>query len=99
MLESVYKTKLNKKLRQMFPGCVILVNDSAFMQGVPDRTIFYGTKWAMLEVKRKKPTSPDDFEPNQEWYIEMFDKMSFCACIYPENETEVLRAIQLALQP
>lgn len=98
MLERDYQAKLIKKLRKMFPGCVILKNDSSYMQGVPDLSIFYGERWAMLEVKSKRPTSAD-FEPNQEWYIEEIDKMSFCRCVYPAIEKEVLSEIQQALQP
>lgn len=98
MLESVYQGKLIKKLYRMLPGCLVLKNDSGYMQGIPDLTIFYGDRWAMLEVKPKEPTGPDDFEPNQEWYIEQMDQLSFAACIFPENEKEILSAIQQSFQ-
>jgi hypothetical protein len=94
-LESTYQSKVIKKITKMFPGCWAIKNNSAYLPGVPDWTIFYGGKWAMLEIKRKKPRpGTRDFRPNQEWYIAMFDSMSFCACLYPENEREVLRALQ-----
>lgn len=96
MLERDYQAKLIKKLRKLFPGIVILKNDSGYMQGILDLSLFYGEKWAMLEVKAKEPKGPDDFEPNQEWYIEELNKMSFAACIYPENEQEVLNGLQEA---
>ena len=100
MLESQYQAKLIAKIKKLFPGCVVLKNDSGYMQGIPDWSIFYRDRWAMLEIKRKRPRpGSDDFEPNQEWYIEEFDKMSYCACVYPENERKVLREIQLALEP
>jgi hypothetical protein len=96
MLESYYQAQLIKKLRVMFPGCVILKNDSSYMQGVPDLTILYGLMWAMLEVK----TSADAKEqPNQRFYVEQFNGMSFAAFIYPENEKDVLDALQLAFEP
>lgn len=97
MRESVYQSKLIVKLRKMFPGCVILKNDSSYLQGVPDLLILFGCRWAMLEVKAKEPVSEDDFEPNQEWYLEHLNLMSFAACIYPDNEREVLDALQQAL--
>jgi hypothetical protein len=47
----------------------------------------------MLEVKRSVHETP---EPNQEYYVAMFNAMSFAAFIYPENEDEVLNALQSA---
>lgn len=95
-LERDYQPKVIKKIQRMLPGCLVLKNDSAYRQGIPDWVIFYEDRWAMLEIKRQRPTSRD-FEPNQEWYIDHLDNMSFCACIYPENEKEVLSALQSAL--
>lgn len=94
MLEGKYKTGLIKRLRLRFPGCVILKNDASYQQGVPDLIILWQDRWAMLEVKSKKPTSSNDFEPNQEWYIETLNQMSYSACIYPGNEEEVMNEIQ-----
>lgn len=96
MRENVYQAELIKKLRQLFPDCFILKNDSSYMQGVPDLLILYRDRWAMLEVKPKTPKSSNDFEPNQEWYLEQLDAMSFASCIYPENEEAVLDALQSA---
>lgn len=96
MLENAYQPQVIKKLRLMFPGCVILKNDSAYMQGVPDLIILYKNKWAMLEVK---PSARSRLRPNQEYYVELFDEMSFAAFIYPENEEEVLDALQRSFQP
>lgn len=100
MLESAYQAKLIKKIYAMLPGCLILKNNPVYLQGIPDLSIFHGPRWAMLEVKTKKPRpGSDDFEPNQEWYIADISKKTFCRCIYPENEREVLRGLQQALQP
>lgn len=96
MLESVYQARLIKKLRELFPGCVILKNDSGYMQGVPDLTILYRKKWALLEVKTHAGAAQ---QPNQEWYVERLNELSFAAFIYPENEEEVIRELQQALQP
>lgn len=97
-LESQYQTHVIERIEQMLPGCLILKNDSGYRQGIPDWSIFYRRYWAMLEIKRKTPT-PSDFQPNQEWYIAELDKMSFCACIYPEVEEEVLGGLLQALRP
>jgi len=96
MTENVYQAKLIKKLYKMFPGCEILKNDSGYRQGILDLTIFYGKRWAMLEPKRSKTAS---FRPNQEYFIKKLNEMSFASAIYPENEKEVLTALQKALSP
>jgi hypothetical protein len=93
MGEPEYQARLIKRLSYTFPGCVILKNDPQYMQGVPDLAIFYYNMWAMLEVKIEEnaPT-----QPNQPYYVDLFSKMSFGAFIYPENEEEVFRELQLA---
>lgn len=95
MLESIYQAQLIKKLRRLFPGCVILKNDPNYIQGFPDLTILYGTRWALLEVK---PYEGADQQPNQDWYIAELNSMSFAAFIYPENEREVIRELQQTFQ-
>lgn len=93
MPENAYQAKLIRKLKRMFPGCEVLKNDSGYRQGILDLTIFWGPLWAMLEVKASLD-SP--FRPNQEYYIEHFGRMSFASVICPENEKEVLTALQEA---
>lgn len=94
MLESAYQARLIKKIEDTLRGSFVLKNDTGHRQGVPDLTVFYGDRWGMLEVK----TSFDaDYQPNQEYYLNFFDKMSFAAMICPENEEEVLNALQDAL--
>ena len=94
--ERDYQAGLIKRLERMFPGAYVrkIIAD----QGWPDLLILWGPHWALLEVKRTVPT-PRDYQPNQEWYIEEFDRMSFSACIYPENEEEVLRDLKQAFRP
>ena len=90
--ERDYQAKLIKRIEKLIPGCYVRKTD--IQQGWPDLLILAPRGfWALLEVKRSEP-SADDFEPNQEWWIEEFDRMSFSACIYPENEQEVLHALQ-----
>lgn len=99
-LERQYQAHLIKKIERVVPDCIVLKNDSSYRQGIPDLIVLYGQRYAMLEVKRKPPRpGTSDFEPNQEWYIDLFSDWAFGACIFPENEEEVLREIQSALQP
>lgn len=95
-LESKFQSELKQELYEMFPGCFIFKQDTNEYQGVPDLLILYYDRWAMLEGKRSEN---EPFQPNQEWYLEHFNNMSFAACIYPENKEEVLRGLQQALQP
>lgn len=96
MLENAYQAKLIKKLRGRFPGCFILKNDSGYCQGCPDLLVLWKNKWAMLEVKK---SADEEFEPNQEYYVELLDSMSFAAFIFPENEEEVLNALERSFSP
>jgi hypothetical protein len=91
--ESAYQARLIRKLKRMFPGCVVLKNDSQYIQGILDLTLLWKRYWAMLEVKASRTAS---HQPNQEYYVEQLDNMSFAAFIYPENEEEVLSALQEA---
>lgn len=99
MRERDYQAGLIRKLKKLYPGCIIMKNDSGYMQGIPDLTILYGTRWAVLEVKIREPRTAQAFEPNQEWFLKTMNEMSFAACIYPENEKDVLRGLQQALIP
>jgi len=93
--ERKYQAELIKTLKQMFPGCMILKNDPHHNQGMLDLTILWQRHWAVLEVKASKDASS---QPNQDHYIEQLGKMSFAAYIYPENEVEVLSALQQAFK-
>lgn len=94
--EGKFQDHLLNELKRRFKGCVILKNDSAYLQGVPDLIILYKDKWAMLEVKKSEDA---DERPNQPWYVEYLNNMSFAAFIYPENEEEVLNALQQTFRP
>lgn len=95
MLESVYQARLIKKLQRRYPDAVIEKNNSSYTQGMPDLTIFIGQFWAKLEVKASQ-NAPE--QPNQRYYVELFNGMSFAAFIHPDNEVEVLDALQQALE-
>lgn len=97
-LERDFQAHLIKRIKnEILPGAWILKNDSGYQQGIPDLTIFYYDRYGILETKAERPTSPNDFEPNQEWFIEHFNNWSFAACIFPENEEEILHDLQQAL--
>ena len=86
-LERDFQAGLIKDLKQMFPGCIVMKNDSSYIQGIPDLLILYKDKWASLEVKKSATAS---HRPNQNYYVEKMNAMSFSRFIFPENKDEVL---------
>ena len=93
-LERDFQAKLIKELKMIFKGCIIMKNDSSYIQGIPDLIILFEDKWAALEVKKSATAS---HRPNQEYYVDLMDKMSFAAFIYPENKEEILYELQQTL--
>lgn len=93
--ESKFQSDLIKSIRERFPGCVVLKNDANYIQGFPDLTILYGSRWAVLECKR---SAYEKRQPNQEYYVMKLNEMGFARFIYPENREEVLCELQRALQ-
>ena len=93
--ESAYQHKLIKKLRKTFPGCVVNKNDPNYIQGFPDLTVLYEDRWAALEVKNREKAP---HQPNQDYYIQKLNKMSYASFIYPENEKEVFSDLQQAFR-
>jgi hypothetical protein len=93
MHETKYQTILMKKITELMPGACCFKQDATLYQGIPDLLILCGPRWAMLEVKLSE-SSPE--QPNQRFWVDHYNQMSFAAFIYPENEEEVLRGLQLA---
>ena len=92
--ERDFQSNLIKKLHDRMPEAIVMKNDSAYIQGIPDLLILHNDKWAALECKRSATAK---HQPNQEYYIDKMSKMSYAAFIFPENETEVLDALQQSL--
>lgn len=91
MLERDYQRNLVKKLKQIFPGCIVMKNDAQLKQGIPDLTILYKDKWACLEVKKSENSS---HRPNQDYNVEKLNGMSYAAFIYPENEEKIFSELR-----
>ena len=87
MLENKFQSKLIKEIKNEFPGCIVLKNDPTYIQGVPDLLILHNSRWASLEVKKDSKASK---QPNQEYYVEQMDRMSFARFVSPENKDVVM---------
>lgn len=88
-LESGFQDKLKEELKKLFPGCMIFKMDQ--IQGIPDLLILYKDKWASLENKKSAKAKR---QPNQEYYVDLMNKMSFSRFICPENKDEVLEELK-----
>lgn len=95
MKERDYQARLIKKVKERFPDCIVLKNDANYLQGIPDLVIFEGRNWAALETKR---SSSATHRPNQDYYVNKMNGMSFASFIFPENEEEVLNGLEQTLK-
>ena len=86
-LERDFQAGLIKELKIMFPGCIVMKNDSSYIQGIPDLLVLHNDKWASLEVKKSVNAKK---QPNQEYYVGRMNEMSFSSFISPENKEDVL---------
>lgn len=93
--ERDFQKNLKKELESMFPGCIVTKLDSSYIQGIPDLLILYNDKWATLENKRHAKASR---QPNQDYYVDKMNNMSFSRFIYPENKDEVLEELKHAFR-
>lgn len=93
--ENEFQKQLIGKLRKRFTGCIVSKLDSSQIQGIPDLLVLYKDKWATLECKRSENASK---RPNQEYYVNKMNDMSFSRFISPENEREVLDEMERAFK-
>ena len=90
-LERDFQKNLIKDLKSMFKGCIVMKNDSSYIQGIPDLMIMFKDKWASLEVKKSATASK---RPNQKYYVDTMNDMSFSRFIFPENRDSVLTELK-----
>lgn len=91
MLENKFQAKLIKELKTMFPGCITMKNDSSYIQGIPDLLVLFEDRWAALECKK---TATAKKRPNQEYYVDKMNNMSYSRFVSPENKDEVLNDLK-----
>ena len=94
-LERDFQRQLKKDIEKRFDGCLVMKMDSGQIQGIPDLLVLYKDKWATLECKKDSKASK---RPNQEYYVNKMNDMSFSRFINPENKEEVLDELQRAFK-
>lgn len=88
-LESGFQDKLIKELQYEFPGCMTFKMEQ--IQGIPDLLVLYKDKWATLECKQFARARK---QPNQEYYVDRMNDMSFSRFVYPENKDNVINELR-----
>jgi hypothetical protein len=81
-----YQSIVKKKLKKELPDCEVRKLDPNDIQGIPDLLILCPITWATLETKGYAKAK---VQPNQPYYVNKHNDMSFSRMIYPENENEV----------
>lgn len=89
--ESKFQHDLIDEIEARFPGSIVIKLDPTYIQGIPDLLVLYEDRWATLECK-KSATAPA--RPNQPYYVELMNEMSFSAFIFPENKEAVLNEME-----
>lgn len=92
-LERDFQASLIKEIKNTFEDCLVMKMDPSYIQGIPDLLVLFKDKWALLEVKRSKNAK---HRPNQDYYVDKLNGMSFSRFIFPENKDEVLRDLSIA---
>lgn len=89
--ENRFQAALVKEIKAALPGCIVLKNDGSNVpQGFPDLLILHKKQWGTLECKKSKNAG---HQPNQDYYVDLLDGMSFSKFISPENKEEVLNEL------
>lgn len=89
-LESGFQDSLRYELMQRYPESMIFKMDQ--IQGIPDMLILYKNKYAFLENKKSANAK---HQPNQDYYVNKLNNMSFARFVFPENRDMVLEELDL----
>ena len=88
-LESGFQDKLRDEIKALFPGCMIFKMNQ--IQGIPDMLVLYRDKWVALENKKSAKAT---HQPNQDYYVDLMNNMSFSRFVFPENKDQVLKELK-----
>lgn len=94
-LEKDFQSDLIRTIKTMLPHALVFKVDTRYKQGSPDLIVLNNDRWGMLEVKRYRLARR---QPNQQYYIDLLNQMSYAAFIHPENREDILNELQRALQ-
>lgn len=93
--ENAYAPLLIERLLNQYPGAIILKQDPNLVQGIPDRLMLWEDRWASFEIKRDRYAP---VQPNQPYYIDLLNRMSYASFVYPENEEQFFYELEYAFR-
>jgi hypothetical protein len=93
--ESEFEKHLIEQIMRAYPGAIILKNNANLIQGIPDRLVLWGPRWAAFDAKESEKAPK---RPNQDYYIREMNDMSYASFVYPQNEEVFLNELQQALR-
>lgn len=94
-LEKDFQASVIKEVKERFPGAIVTKLDAAHLQGIPDLLVLYNDRWATLECKKDIRAS---HRPNQDYYVNRMNEMSFSRFISPENRKDILDEMERSFQ-
>lgn len=92
--ENRFQKEVIDEIKSRMPDAIVLKNDPNYIQGIPDLLILNGPRWGALEVKRGIDAV---HQPNQDYYVNRMNDMSFAAFIFPENKEFILDRLETSL--
>lgn len=94
--EAVIQSAFMKRLEEIFPEMLWLKVDSTNRPGWPDVIFFVGHRYGVLEFKAERGSHR---QPNQDYWVDRFNTMSYGRFVYPENVGEALDEILQTFRP
>ena len=91
MRERDFQRGLIKEIQSRYPDAIVTKVEPVSIQGIPDLLILHKDKWAMLECKKDEKAK---HRPNQDYYVDKLNKMSYASFVYPENKEDVLHELE-----
>ena len=91
LTEQQFQKKVIERIEKEWPTAIVLKNDPTYLQGFLDLIIFFDDRWAALEVKKTRNSRR---QPNQKYWVNITNQMSFGAFVFPENLEEIIRELQ-----
>jgi len=92
-LESRFQARLIRQLEAEFPGAVVIKTDPNYIQGFPDLLFLQDSFWGALEIKRAQNS---ERQPNQEYWVQRLNLMSYSRFVYPGNLEFTLQELEVS---
>lgn len=95
MLEKTFQVPFINFLRDRYPGAIVIKTDPSYIRSFPDLLFLFGRNWAAFEAKRGVYAPK---QPNQDYYVETLDNMSFARFVNKRNYLEVVHEMEQTFQ-